>query len=317
MAKTKLIPFSEATQVTPLGDGFYRVNLSPTFRIGSVPNGGYVAACMVRAASTHMSPKNQPHAMTAHFAFLARTEPGPAIIAVEIVKPGRTLSTVHVTLYQGGGALLDSSPWITGDSRKAIAGYFTMADVTREQGLSISSAHVPIVSPPPPRPDFAALIREGGDEHWTAWVPPPRLVRIDVLANTRVFGPRVPTLPPNMADVWMCLSSGEKFDTAALAFVVDSMPITIESYRTAPKTEFPPDGVFWYPTVVMNMDLKKALPAEGEEWLRLRLQTKQIRNGRLDLEVLVYDAQGDLVMLANHVNLILGFERNTPKKNHL
>lgn len=36
-----------------------------------------------------------------------------------------------------------------------------------------------------------------------------------------------------------------------------------------------------------------------------------MRNGRLDLEVIVLDDEGDIVTLSQHVNLILGGERNT------
>jgi N-methylhydantoinase B/oxoprolinase/acetone carboxylase alpha subunit len=61
---------------------------------------------------------------------------------------------------------------------------------------------------------------------------------------------------------------------------------------------------------VLNLEVKKALPEEGVEWLQLRIQSKQIKNGRFDLEVLILDQEGDLVALSNHVNLILGSDRN-------
>ena len=38
-----------------------------------------------------------------------------------------------------------------------------------------------------------------------------------------------------------------------------------------------------------------------------------IRNGRLDLEVLIFTESGDLVALSNHVALVLGSERNVTR----
>ena len=71
--------------------------------------------------------------------------------------------------------------------------------------------------------------------------------------------------------------------------------------------------VKWYPTVLLNLEVKKALPEEGVEWLFVRVRTKKIENGRMDLEVVVLDEGGDVVALSNHVCLILSAERNTKK----
>ena len=67
---------------------------------------------------------------------------------------------------------------------------------------------------------------------------------------------------------------------------------------------------FWYPTILLNLDVKKALPAEGVEFLFVRVRAKQIKNGRMDLDVTILDESGDLVALSTHVALVLGSERN-------
>lgn len=66
----------------------------------------------------------------------------------------------------------------------------------------------------------------------------------------------------------------------------------------------------WYPTLLLNLDIKKALPEEGVRWLFVRLQAKQIKNGRYDLEVLAMDTEGDLVALSHHVCFAVSAERN-------
>jgi hypothetical protein len=67
---------------------------------------------------------------------------------------------------------------------------------------------------------------------------------------------------------------------------------------------------FWFPTLVLNIEIKKLLPPEGVEWLFVRVRSKQVRNGRMDLEAVVLDEEGDIVALSSHVALLLSEERN-------
>ncbi len=75
----------------------------------------------------------------------------------------------------------------------------------------------------------------------------------------------------------------------------------------------PTSARFWYPTVCLSLDVKKPLPSEGVQWLFSRVRAKQIKNVRIDLEVIILDEQGDLVALSHHIALILGAERNMVK----
>lgn len=70
----------------------------------------------------------------------------------------------------------------------------------------------------------------------------------------------------------------------------------------------------WFPTVVMNLEVKMALPEEGVKWLALRVTSKQIKDGRFDLDISVRGVDGELVALSHHVAMILSFERNMRKK---
>ncbi|XDG06405.1 hypothetical protein ABKA04_006020 [Annulohypoxylon sp. FPYF3050] len=70
----------------------------------------------------------------------------------------------------------------------------------------------------------------------------------------------------------------------------------------------------WFPTVVMNIEAKTALPEEGVEWLAVRVTSKQIKEGKFDLDVMVRDGEGDIVTLSHHVAMIVSIERNMGKK---
>jgi hypothetical protein len=99
------------------------------------------------------------------------------------------------------------------------------------------------------------------------------------------------------------------------SFTHDEDPYAVKQNVVAdPKTGDKNWAKFWYPTVLLNMDVKKALPEEGVEFLFLRSQAKRIQNGRLDLEVTIWDAKGDVVVLSHHVCLVLGAERNTAQR---
>jgi hypothetical protein len=68
---------------------------------------------------------------------------------------------------------------------------------------------------------------------------------------------------------------------------------------------------YWYPTLVLNLDVKKLLPDEGVEWLFVRVRAKEIKNGRLDLDIEVWDDSKELVATSTHASLIVDASRNT------
>lgn len=64
-------------------------------------------------------------------------------------------------------------------------------------------------------------------------------------------------------------------------------------------------GGVWFATVALNVEAKAALPEEGVEWLAVRVTSKQIRDGRWDMEVSVRDARdGTLLALSPQVGVV-------------
>ncbi|KAK3984218.1 thioesterase-like superfamily-domain-containing protein [Cladorrhinum sp. PSN332] len=317
---SELVPFSEAIKVERLDSHAYKVNLIDSYCIGTVPNGGYTASCLLEAARLHL--KQQPDPMTSHFQFLNRTEVGPAVIVISDVKPGRQFSMLHLTLYQRG--LLSEAPWITdGSTRTEITAYLTMTDLSKESGLSLPTVWEPYASfspkPLAPPPADFGLLRENKDAEW---------VKMDlanagglgtyarVLKNCDFYFPRGGQAHQSVIDLWMRFNfvgaGSQGFTNSSLGFVSDAFPYVVEAYRpTRGNKPFGRGETFWYPTVVMSLEVKRALPAEGVEWLRLRMRSREIRNGRLDLEVVILGEKGELVGVSHQVNLVLGSERNT------
>ncbi|KUL81666.1 hypothetical protein ZTR_11150 [Talaromyces verruculosus] len=155
------------------------------------------------------------------------------------------------------------------------------------------------------------------------------------LTNWRFFIIRKGPLSPSVLDMWILLTSGKPITQSTLAYVVDSFPHNMHTFLAAPalrellsalpersndsevkdiRQRDEQRSEMWFPTVVINIEAKMALLDEGAEWLALRVSSKQIKNGKFDLEVLVRDADGEVVALTHHVAMILNIVRNTGKR---
>jgi len=93
--------FDRATAVERIGDGRYRALLDHAFWVVRGPNGGYLAAILLRALSDHLGePGRQPRSLTVHY--LRAPAEGEARIETRIERRGRSLATLSARLSQGG-----------------------------------------------------------------------------------------------------------------------------------------------------------------------------------------------------------------------
>lgn len=310
---------AEATLVKPIGSHTYTAQFLDDYCIGSVPHGGYVTSCFQKVASAHfattLSKQNQPHTMTMHLEFLRRTEVGLATFTVKDAKLGRSTSTIHITLTQG--------------DREEVVAYITNSNLDKESGVSFETGWA--MEPPPPKVDLKALANGGGDSVWLEQKSMPFAAFRKASQHIKFYFPRKGQALRSLADQWMCFNNGEKFTNESLGFVADMFPQIIESYRLGsdpytvdpqqqPSQEQEQDAkrkgfsAFWYPTLLLNLDVKKALPAGGVDFLFVRTRAKRIQKGRYDLEVIVMDGEGEVVALSHHVCMVLSAERNLAKR---
>lgn len=286
----------------------------------AVPHGGYVTACFMQVAKTHfastLSKQNQPHTITVHLEFVRRTQVGPATFKVRDIKLGRQTSTIHIALVQNG--------------REEVLGYFIHANMPLEAGPSFDTEWA---LEPPPAPARSAALAAGTDVNWAERSAMPFASFRKASQNVRFCFPRHgQPHRGSVVDEWIALKSGEKWTDVSLGFVVDMFPQMIETFRSegdpyAVKSEgqavVPDEGEvrkngmakYWYPTLLLNVDVKKALPEQGVDWLFLRTSAKRIQNGRFDIEVVVLDETGDIVALSHHVCMILPAERNLAQRS--
>lgn len=249
-----------------------------------------MTGCVLEVVKTHFSTslakQNQPHTIALHIEFLRRTQAGPALFKVEDVKLGRQTSIVHVSMEQEG--------------RQEIVAYVTNSNIAAEEGFSFDTQYE--LSPQPPPVDLAKMV-SGQDPNWT-WSEVPFAKFRKATAQVKFFLPRAGLVRPNIVDEWICFSDGTNFTNTSIGFVADMFPQIVENFKNTNKP-------YWYPTLLLNLDIKKLLPVEGVKWLNVRAELKQVKNGRMDLEIWVRDAAGELVALSHHVGFVLDASRNT------
>lgn len=292
----------------------------------SVPHGGFVTACFLKVASLHfkstLASQNQPHTITLHVNFLRRTQAGPALFTVRDTKLGRQASVIHVTLSQP--KLRNAKPpFNSADMREEVVSYITNSNIAAETGFTLDTGYK--LSPPTPPVNLSQL-RQDNDENWVRQSVGPFLSFRKAKQKVQFHFPRRGQVTHGIGDEWLCFSDGEKFTNESLGYIADTFPLPTEllyndnnpyglssfdSRSTVSKL-----AKYWYPTLVLNLEIKKSLPEGGVNWLFGRVRAKQIKNGRMDIDVIIMDETGDIVALSNHVCLVLGLERNTATRRH-
>lgn len=243
------------------------------------------------------------------------------MLTVEDSKLGARTSTIHVTLQQTSEK--------TQQLEAKVTGYITVSPPSAEVGIS---ARTNWDLHPAPRPvDLEVLGGETGrDGVWRRVIPPFVQFR-KATGHLEVYGPERPPVSgdnggkPPVVDQWARFrpggDAGGRWTNEAVAYLADMFPAALQGFdgmassgSSSGEKGSELDGKFWYPTVTLNVDMKKQLPADGEEWLYSRVVNKAMRNGRMDIEVVVMDTSGEVVALGTQVGLVLSASRNVGKR---
>ncbi|OJZ80779.1 hypothetical protein ASPFODRAFT_147545 [Aspergillus luchuensis CBS 106.47] len=336
--------FESAIKVTPLSSHRYSAHLRKEWCIGAVPHGGYTTSVLYRLALVHFAHthpalyKNSPATpISMQLAFLRRTAAGPAVLKVEDTKLGRRTSTLHVMLLQkpdSGKRKQSQSSTTEGkkgedddeDLEIKVAGYITVSPADAEEGLSATTGWK--VSSPAPAAgsngdgsvNFETLGRTGRDGAWGKLIPEHSEFR-KATGQTEFYVPVELSEEERKqrkmnAEQWARFRpAGDvnaRWTNEALVYLTDMFPTALAGFDDAAEEAAVGGGkgLFWFPTVTLNIDLKKRLPEEGVEWLYSRVYTKKVRDGRTDLDVTVVDDKGDVVALSTQVGLVLSASRN-------
>jgi len=250
--------------------------------------------------STTLVKTYQPHTITLHLEFVRRTQVGKAQFKVTDVKVGRATSTIQINLVQ--------------DGRLEVLGYITNSNMEKAIGPSLQTWWT---LDPLPAPVDLKVLGQGSSKDWIDCGDLPFAAFRRATSHMRFFFPKPTTTAPVFADQWMCFKNGEKFTNRTLGLVADMFPQIPQVYNSESNSDAatgPGPAKYWYPTMLLNLDVKKVLPDEGVDWLFVRTRSKLIKDGRFDLEVIIMDETGDMVALSHQVCMVLPASRNLAER---
>jgi acyl-CoA thioesterase len=92
--------FDTDTAVTQIAENMFRCEISPNWPALRGPNGGYLAAVILRALQALVGSGLEPRSLTLHY--LAPPDAGAGEVTVTIERAGRTMSTLSARLTQNG-----------------------------------------------------------------------------------------------------------------------------------------------------------------------------------------------------------------------
>ena len=93
--------FDTDTAVEALGDGAFAARIDPDWSVGAGPNGGTIAAIVLRAMSATLGEDARPsRSLTIHY--LRAPREGPARVETRIERRGRTVTAISARLSQDG-----------------------------------------------------------------------------------------------------------------------------------------------------------------------------------------------------------------------
>ncbi|RMJ07950.1 hypothetical protein CDV36_012441 [Fusarium kuroshium] len=297
--------FEDAIAVHAMAQQTYSADLDPSWSIGDVPHGGYLAAIFYRVAKFHFS-LNHPTRhegcaapINIQLTFVRRASIGRAILHVIDIKLGRRTSVIQISLMQSPS---EQSKAV----EKAIA-HVTISNLATEAGLSLIE-------------DQTAVDGRAGPEWIRFDIPHPEFRK--ATGHVEVYqaegSPQQSGLvyEQRSALTWDdgCQRVHGLWTNEAATFLLDVFPMLLAGLEKSMSKEEGTQGPIWFPTLTITIDFRKELPKCGVEWLRSRTSVKSVKNGRTAIEVeLRTDETGEVVAVATHAGLMVDSAGNRSK----
>lgn len=258
--------FDDETRVTPAATGRHVGTVHPAWNIGANPNGGYLLSLAAQALRQAVPQHPDPLSITTHY--LRPGQPGqPCDIDVQVLRTGRTLSTVRATLSQDGAARLE-----------VLA---AMGDLGAADADPVITLPPPEIPPPEACPGRSASAQGVGL---------PILERLDIRLHPAEAVPGA----AGRARVsgWIRFADGRAPDPLACLLMADAFPPAVFGLLGM---------VGWVPTIELTVHLR-ARPAPG--WLLGQFWAEDLRDGRVIENGALWDSRGALVAQSRQLALV-------------
>lgn len=221
--------FDRDTEVRRLDDGAFEATLDRGWWIVVGPNGGYLAAILLRALSAAAGdPERAPRSLTVHY--VSPAQEGPVRIATRVERAGRSLSTLSARLEQNG----------------ALVALALAAFAKPRQSPEFHDLHMPEVPPP----ESLQLRPVGGED-----VAPLR----QRLESRVVFGEAMrATSTHALAGGWLRSAEPRTADSPFVALLCDAWPPSVAQHRALASGRL--RGM---PTVDLTIHFRAPVPADA------------------------------------------------------
>jgi acyl-CoA thioesterase len=257
--------FDDDTAVTRVAENTFRGAISPNWSVQRGPNGGYLAALILRALRMTAGETIDPRSLTLHY--LAPPAVGTYDIAVTIERAGRTMSMLSARLTQAGRLCV-----------------LALAVFARpRQGLEIFEARMPAA----PSPEDATSVPLGmGPPFWNNYE-----VRI-------AFGGLPFSGSEGMrSGGWLRLRDPRPVDTLFLAALTDAWFPQVFTRLTAP---IPAPTIDL--TIHFRAQLPLA-DARPDDWYLLAVETRLATEGFFEEDAAVWSRDGRLLAQSRQLAL--------------
>jgi acyl-coenzyme A thioesterase PaaI-like protein len=256
--------------------------VSPDWRAGRGPHGGYLAAMLLRALIVTVDDEARaPRSLTIHYA--RAPLPGPVTIRTTIERAGRSLSTLSARIEQDGALVAlalaaFSVPW---------------------SAPEISDLPMPDVAPPDPQRRSGKLLFEGA---------PP-------FTQHLILQPRIGVIPfqgasePMDVGAWLGLAEPRPLDALSLAFLSDAMFSPPFIRVDQPATS---------PTIDLTIHFRAALPTLGttgqsardaDELCFARFRSGLVHDGFFEEDGVIWGADGSLLAQSRQLAILMPLEK--------
>lgn len=258
--------FDQDTCVEKVSEGRFGCVVNSGWNIGNNPNGGYLISLVDSAIRASIN-QPDPISLTTHF-----LRPGVAgeecEIAVEIVRSGRTTTTIRASLWQQGKARLE-----------VIAAY---SDLAESIGL-VSDISIPRREMMGPD----ACIPRTGD---LQGIDIALIDKLDIMVQPELASPGKSGVPEIAG--WVRHKDGRAPDTRSLLLFVDCFP-------PSPLGAVGPVG--WVPSIELTVHVRRR-PAAG--WIEASLVTDDLSAGRMIESGCLWDSTGSLVAESRQLAIV-------------
>lgn len=260
--------FEQDTAAVPLGDGRYSINLSDRWWVGRGPNGGYVAALMLRAmtAEAGAGASDAIPARSLNVHFLRPPEAGPAEVEVTVEHAGRVTCFLSARMVQAGEVKAKAMSVFSGE----------------REGPAFDHSAMPAVPPPEEL------------EEWDTEQAP-----VAVFGRYRAM--MISGLPGEAGEKadtmgWIRLKDEQPVDPVLAAAVLDV-------WYPAPFVVF--EKLPFAPTLEYTVHFPRVIPEPGDpDWCLIRLTAEEGTEGHFSEDAELWSRDGKLLAKARQMALL-------------